>query len=232
MSKSVLIIGPSGAGKSTAIRTLNPETTFIFNALGKDLPWKGSAKQYTFWDKINNPKGNMLKTSSSQVILQWLDHINKNMPEITDIIIDDNTFVTSLELLRRAKETTWDKYTDIAQNFIAIADKAKSLRDDLIVYVLHHIQIEGDGLIEDKRVRAQSYGKLIDEKLGTIEAQFTLVLKAAKEKTDDTIKYCFYTRDAHSTTKTPMGMYEDETIPNDLAQVRNAIMCYYNNENC
>lgn len=230
MSKAVLIIGPSGAGKSTSIRTLNPETTFIFNCLAKDLPWKGSAKQYTYWDKENNPKGNALKTNKSRTIITWLDHIDKNMPHIKDIIIDDNTFLTSLELLSRSKETTWDKFTDVAQNLIDIANKSKQLREDLNVYVLHHTQQSGDGILEEVQTRAMSYGKLVDEKLGTIEAQFTIVLRAAKEKDKDNIRYCFYVNDANSSAKSPDGMFADNTIPNDLALVRHAIDCYYNND--
>ena len=232
MSRTVFIIGPSGSGKSSAGRTLNPEDTFIVNSLAKDLPWKGSAKQYTYWSK-ENPKGNMIKSSHAGVILKWLDFIDKNesMQHIKNIIIDDNTFITALELQRRRKETSWDKYTDIVQNFLDIADKSKSLRNDIVVYILHHTKVEGDGVIEDKKFSAMSYGKLIDEKLGSQEAQFTITLRAAKEKDGDNIKYVFYTKDADSTAKTPLGMFEESTIPNDLAFVRSAIECYYD-ENC
>lgn len=227
MSKAVLIIGPSGAGKSTSIRTLPPEETFIFNSLAKDLPWKGSAKQYSYWHKENNPKGNMVKTTSSDVILQWLEIISSKLPKIKNIIIDDNTFLTSLELLKRSDETSWNKFTDVAKNLINIAEKAKHLRDDLVVYILHHVQTEGDGILEEKQVRAMSYGKLVDEKLGTLEAQFSIVLRASKEKIEDQLQYGFYTKDASSTAKTPDGMFESNFIPNDLLFVRKAIECYY-----
>ena len=231
MSRAIFYIGPSGSGKTTAARTLNPKSTFVFNALGKDLPWKGSAKQYKYWSK-ENTTGNMLKTSNPHTVLTWLDHIDKKLPHVTDIVIDDNTFITSLELLRRQKETSWDKFTDIAQNFIAIAEKCKTMRDDLIVHILHHTQVEGDGILDDKTYRAMSYGKLIDEKLGTQEAQFTIVLRAAKLKKDTGIEYVFYTSDPDSTAKAPMGMFEQETIPNDMDAVSKIVRCYYDEEGC
>lgn len=231
MSRSVLYIGPSGGGKTSSVRTLEPKTTFIFNALGKELPWKGSAKQYTYWDKDKNPDGNMVKTSHATTVLRWLTHISEKMPHIKDVVIDDNTFITSLELLRRTKETTWDKFNDIAQNFIDIAMKSKELREDLVIHLLHHTQSEGDGILENKTFRAQSYGKLIDEKLGSIEGQFTMVLRAAKEKAEDGISYLFYTRDIDSTAKTPFGMFDTDTIPNDMALVRKTMDCFYD-ENC
>lgn len=173
----------------------------------------------------------MTHTHDSNLVIKWMKAISDNMPHIKNIVIDDNTFLTSMELLRRAKESTWDKFTDVAQNLITIASTSKNLREDIIVYVMHHTQSEGDGLLEDKHLRAMSYGKLIDEKMGTLEAQFTIVLRAAKEKQDNHINYMFYTRDANSTAKTPIGMFEEETIPNDLALVREKIECYYNG-NC
>lgn len=225
MSRSVFYIGPSGAGKSSAARTLNPKTTFYFNCLGKDLPWRGSAKQYVPWNQ-ETKEGNMVNTSNSQVIVKWLDYIDKNLPHIKDIVIDDNTFLTILELQRRKAEG-WEKYDAVVQNFLDISAKSKSLRDDIVVHILHHTQLEGDGILEDKRYKAISFGKFTDEKLGGQEAQFTIVLRAAKEKQDNKIEYVFYTRDANSTAKTPFEMFADERIPNDMALVRHTMNCYY-----
>lgn len=228
MSKSVFYIGPSGAGKSSAARTLNPKTTFIFNCLGKELPWRGSAKQYSAWNQ-ETKEGNLVTTSNAQVVLKWLDYIDKNMPHIKDIVIDDNTFLTIMELQRRKSEG-WEKYDSVVDNFLTLASKAKSLRDDIVVHILHHTSIEGDGLLEEKKFKAISFGKFTDEKLGGQEAQFTVVLRAAKEKNNDKIEYVFYTRDANSSAKTPFEMFADEKIPNDLALVRQTLDCYYSGD--
>lgn len=232
MSKSIFYIGKSGSGKTSAIRTLDPKSTFIFNAIAKELPWRGSGKQYTYWDKDKNPSGNMIKTSHAKTILQWMKHISDKMPHIIDVVIDDNTFVTSLELQRRSNETSWEKFNDIAQNFIDIAMLSKELREDLVFHILHHTMTSGDGILENKETRAQSFGKLIDEKLGTQEAQFSIVLKAEKEVNGDKIDYVFYTRDANSTAKTPFEMFDTDKIPNDLALVSKTVRCYYDESDC
>ncbi len=229
MSKSIFYIGPSGAGKTSAIRTLEPKETFIFNALAKELPWRGSAKQYTYWDKEKNPNGNMIKSSSAPEIIRWMKHISANVPHVKEIVIDDNTFVTSLELQRR-KDESWSKYDVIVQNFLDLAEASKGLRDDINVHILHHTQVVGDGILEDKTFKAMSYGKFLDEKLGTQEAQFTIVLRAAKEVDGKDINYVFYTKDAGSTAKTPFEMFEDDKIPNDLALVSRTIRCYYEDD--
>jgi len=240
MAKTAFYIGPSGSGKTSSIRTMNPETTVIINAIGKDLPWRGSAKQYqlikTKGEKPNVEweSGNMVINSHAKAVLAWLSFINDKMPHITDVVIDDNTFITSLELLRRKDEKSFDKFNDIADNFINIATKAKTMRDDIVVHLLHHTRVDGDGILEDKQVRAASFGKFVDNNLQTQEAQFTIVFRAEKEvdSSSKNINYVFYTRDASSTTKTPFGMFEEEKIPNDMKYVSDTIRCYYSEENC
>lgn len=232
MSEVILVMGPSGAGKSTSIRNLDPKETFIINSLGKNLPFKGSAKLYTVWDKEKNPKGNMIKSSNSQIAIKWLDHIDKNMPHIKNVVIEDNTHQSSMEYIRRIKEGSWDKFNDIASNMVNLIERSKSMRDDLTVFILHHTKEVGDGLVEDKQTKAMTLGKLVDEKMSSYESFFTVVLLAKKKKVDSGIEYVFLTNDADSTAKSPMGMFAGEEIPNDLLIVKDAIRCYYNEEGC
>lgn len=231
MSRVALVLGEAGAGKSSAIRSLNPKETFVINSLGKDLPFKGSAKAYTYYNKESNPNGNMVRTTSGAAVIQWLNFINQKMPNIKVVVIDDNTHQSSMEYIRRIHESTWDKWNDIAANMVGIVQAAGALRDDLTVYFLHHVVMEGDGLIEEKKIKAQTLGKLVDQKLSSYESFFTIVLLACKAKnSEEQIEYFFLTQDANSTVKTPMGMFESERIPNDLNVVNNAIKAYYDEE--
>lgn len=232
MAEVVLIMGPSGSGKSTSIRTLNPSETFVINTLGKRLPFRGSNKLYTTWNKETNPDGNMVKTSNSHNTLKWLDFIDKNHPAIKNVVIEDNTHQSSMEYIRRIGEGGWNKFNDIAANMVSIVERAKNMRDDITVFILHHTKEDGDGILEDKLTKAMTLGKMIDEKMSSYEAFFTIVLLARKKKDESTINYVFLTQDANSTAKTPMGMFEDAEIPNDLAMVKSAITCYYDEQDC
>lgn len=233
MAEVVLIMGESGSGKSTSIRTLNPSETFIFNVLGKSLPFRGSNKNYTLYNKETNPTGNIVKINNSKNLIKWLEYINDNMPHVKNVVIEDNTHLSSLEYIGRIREHGWDKFNDIAYNMVTVVNKCKSLRDDIVVFVIHHIKETGDGIIEDKGYKAMTLGKLVEEKMSSYESFFTIVLLAkAKNMDDGTIDYVFLTQDAKSTTKSPMGMFEQKEIPNDLALVRHSIECYLNDENC
>lgn len=231
MGKSVLVIGPSGSGKSTAIRNLNPQKTNVISALGKGLPFKGSGKNYTKFNKETG-EGNLFVTSSTQAIIKIIKWINTERKMVTTVIVDDSTFLPAKELDRRRGEQGYNKFNDIAHDFLEISELANNLRPDLNIYFLHHTKTDGDGVLEEKKVRAQSFGKMIDEKLASIEAQFEIVLLSEKivEQDGKTISYRFKTRDANSTAKSPMGMFEDEYIDNDLNLVNNTIACYYEDD--
>jgi len=232
-SRSILVLGKSGSGKSTSLRNLNPKTTVLFSPLGKRLPFKGSDKNYTVYNKEKNPNGNVIVTSESKKINSWLKYISSDLTHIKTVVIDDSVFLAAKELDRRKDEKGYDKFSDIAHDFLVLSETANTLRDDLTIYFMYHVTTEGDGILEAKTTKALSYGKMIDEKLASIEAQFELVFLAEKivDPVANTISYKFKTRDAYSTVKTPIGMFDEERIDNDLNFINEAMRCYYE-DNC
>ena len=233
MGKAILVIGESKVGKSTSLRNLDPKKTMLFSVLGKGLPFQSSAKKYTLWNKDTNPEGNVLNTSSAKLITQWLKHINDKMLNINTCVIDDSTFLSAKELDRRRDENGYQKFNDIAHDFLMISEVANTLREDLNVYFMYHIESQGDGILEPKKIRAMSHGKMISEKLCSVEAQFEIVFLACKlVDKDNNLSYKFKTRDANSTCGTPMNMFEDEFIDNDLNAINDVIKCYYHEADC
>ena len=236
MAHSVLIIGSSGSGKSTSIgqipelgiEGLNPKETIILNALGKELPFRGSKRDYPTWDKDNKPDGNMIITSKPKQVLDWIIYINKSRPDIKNIILDDNTHNSSMEYTRRISEKNYDKFNDISFYMASTASIVKEFRDDLCIFFLHHSREVGDGIIDVKRTEAMTIGKLVDDKLSGYESFFTVVLRAVKTVEDEKIKYNFLTQDAFSSAKTPIGMFSEVAIPNDLGYVKRKMEEYYN----
>ena len=74
-----------------------------------------------------------------------------------------------------------------------------------------------------QRQRLSPLNAILYEKI-TIEGLFTIVMKAIKRDK----KYLFTTQnDSYDTVKTPMGMFDAETIDNDLSYVTQTIKSYY-----
>jgi len=212
------------------IEGLDPKKTIIISALGKELPFRGSKRDYTIWHQEKNPNGNMIVTSSPKEVERWLKWVNTHRPEIENVVLDDNTHNFSMEYMRRIGEKTFDKFNDIGYYMSAIASGVKGFRDNLFIFFLHHTRETGDGLLESKQTSAMTIGKLVDEKLSGYESFFTVVLRATKTIEDEQIKYHFLTQDAYSTAKSPIGMFTETVIPNDLGLVKSCMEKYYSGE--
>ena len=226
MAQSVLIIADSGTGKSTSMRNLDPKETFIINIANKPLPFKGWKKNYTNISK-DNPKGNMTSASSAAGIIKAIQHVNDKMPHVTNLIIDDWQYMSSFEYFDRASEKGYDKFTQIAASLAQVAKMPKDLRDDLYVFFLTHSE-ESTDVNGHRKVKAKTIGKMIDNTL-TLEGLFSIVLFGRVKKTEDALEYGFDTvNNGENTCKSPMGMFKDSFIDNDLQLVKDCIIKYEN----
>jgi hypothetical protein len=227
MAQSALVIAESGSGKSTSIRTLNPTETFIINIANKPLPFKGWKSMYTLISK-ENPNGNITNASTAPGIMKAMKHVNDNMPHIKTIVVDDWQYMSSFEYFDKALEKGYDKFTQIATNLAQVAKMPKDFREDLTVFFLTHAE-ESTDVHGHRRVKAKTVGKMIDNSL-TLEGLFSIVLFARIiKKEDGTLAYVFETQNnGENTCKSPMGMFEQPMIGNDLEYVRQAILKYEN----
>lgn len=96
MAELGAIVGKSSSGKSTSLRNLDPTKTFVINVANKPLPFKGYKKWYTQLTKDEDTKkfvGNLYNTSNVEKIAQILKVIDKTMPHIEQVIIDDSQYL-------------------------------------------------------------------------------------------------------------------------------------------
>ena len=231
MAELGAIVGESGSGKSTSIRNLDPTKTFIVNVARKALPFRGSKKNYkeiVMNPETNKYEGNLYNTSSVDKIAQVLKVVDKTMPHIKYVIIDDSQYLMSFEAMDRAQEKSYEKFTQIAQHFYSVLKGAMDMRDDLKVFILTHSENTGDVL--NPYFKIKTVGKMIDNMI-TVEGLFTYVLFTQRVKDDDgNMQYKFVTQsDGTTTAKTPLGCFGDMLIDNDLAFVFDSID-KYNNE--
>ena len=217
MGNKILVLGDSGSGKSTATRNLDPKSTFYVNVIGKPLPFKGWKSKYVSGK-------NLVSTHNAEEVIRTIKGVSEKMPEIKVIIVDDAQYIMSYEFMARAKERGFDKFTEIAQNMFNVLKAPDTTREDLTtIYLSHSDDVSANGYTKTKM---KTIGKMLDDKI-TIEGMFTVVLLAYPVKEEKKMRYVFVTQSNGTTTaKSPMGMFEDIIVENDLSMVLQKIKEY------
>lgn len=202
------IMGESGSGKTTAMRNLDPKTTFYIDCDKKGLSWKGWKAQY------NKENVNYFKTDKQSSVLQLLHGINENEDKkhIKTVVVDTINGIMVADEMRRSKEKGYDKWLDLACAIYDIVDYALTVRDDLNVIFVAHTQTDHDET-GYTFTRIKTSGKKLDKI--TLESKFPVVLLA---KVIDG-KHVFETKANNSTAKTPLGAFDSNYIDNDISKV-------------
>ena len=194
-----MIYGQSGTGKSTSLRNFTNDEVAVINISGKPLPFRS---KLTTYDTDNYAK---ISSALSKI-------------ERKSIVIDDATYLMVNEFMRTAKVAGYQKYTDMAVNFNSLVAQASQLANDKIVYFLGHSDLKDDGTEHFKTI-----GKMLDNYV-TVEGKFTIVLKTVVQDG----KYYFSTHNSgQDTVKSPLGMFDDNYVDNDLKAVDTIIREYY-----
>lgn len=205
MGLPVLIIGKSGSGKSTALRNcVNDSNWNLVNVLGKPLPFKGKVPQVV--------------TDDYEQVKRCL---TSSMAK--SLVVDDAGYLITNYFMRNHSSkgqgnAIFSMYNTLADNFWKLVEYIKHLPEDKIVYIIMHEDTDDFGNVKPKTI-----GKLLDEKI-CLEGMFTIVLRCIQENG----KHLFITQaEGGAVSKSPMGMFEDLEIPNDLVYVDETIREYY-----
>lgn len=210
MGNAILVLGESGSGKTFSIRNLDPKSTVICQVEKQRLPFREKFPMILKNATYANTASLFKAVASGE------------RPEIKRIILNDSQYYLVNEFFDRAGEKGYDKFTSIALNFRNLIHYVNvCLPEDITVYFLHHTQIDDFG-----RVKAKTIGKMLDEKL-TVEGCFDIVLMTHHDQDG----WWFRTHTGgNDPVKTPIDMFSDDLIPNDLAIVDKTVREYYGME--
>lgn len=210
MGIGVLIIGKSGSGKSASLRNFKKEDVGIINVISKPLPFENK---------------NGLITVNTDNYASVFDLLEKSKAK--SIVIDDAGYLISNQFMRKHSNVgngnaVYNLYNDLADNYWQVTEKIKQLPDNKIVYIMMHIERNDFGDIKPKTI-----GKLLDDKI-CLEGLFSIVLRSKKVDQN----YYFFTQSTENdVAKSPMGMFNDLFIDNDLKFVDDRIREFYKLKN-
>ena len=202
MGIAVLILGESGSGKSASMRNFKKEDVGILNVASKPLPFRNTNGLVT----VNKATYSMIKGAVTS-------------PNRLSYVIDDAQYLMAFESFDKANIAGYTKFTEMAKNY---EEMLRTIQEDTspdtIVYVMQHIDTDESG-----KVKAKTLGKMLDQQL-TIEGLFSIVLLA---KADERRHYFVTQSDGTNPCKSPMGMFDEVEIDNDLKMVDDTIREYY-----
>lgn len=198
MGVLVMVLGASGSGKSTSLMKLADKQVDVFCATSKRLPFRTP-----------------LETHTNAGYREIYEALKAN--KYKAYVIDDSTYLMQLDNFRHAKEKGYDKFTTMALSFQTLLQAAMDTDSDTVVYFLHHPQFGETGNLS----KPQTIGKMLDNQL-CVEGLFDIILECGLENN----QHVFWTNE-HGISKTPICMFEQHTIPNDLDAVDTTIREYW-----
>ena len=198
-SVPVLLIGKSGSGKSASLRNFKKEEVAIANVLGKPLPFKSN---------LDAPK-----VDDYNIILKAIQNTDKKV-----IVIDDANYLITNEFMNKSSVKGFDKYNEMGNNFFNLINGIKNIEGGKTVYLIMHEDTDDEGNVKPKTI-----GKLLDDKVN-IQGMFTICLRSMF----DNGNYIFRLKtNGQDCVKTPIGLFEEEQMENDLKLVDEKIREYY-----
>lgn len=201
MAKLVLIIAQSGTGKSSSMRNLKKGEAAVILCSGKELPFKSDLP--TLVPRDYNQVVEAIQSADTPIV-----------------VVDDANYLMSFEEMARVNEAGYGKFTQMAANMFRVFKTIIDKPGDQIYYVMAHAEGREDGLLKFK-----TSGKMLSDKI-VLEGLTNIVLTT--EIVDG--EFVFKTRTDGTGVKSPIGMFSESTMPNDLKLVDKAVRGFYKPE--
>lgn len=199
-ARLVFILGDSGSGKSTSLRNLTKQEVDVISVTGKELPFRTDIKVY--------------HPHSYEHVINAVAAANKPI-----VVIDDANYLMSNYEFSTINETGYNKFSRNAQGMVNVFNSIINKDSDQTFYVLAHTEQTDDG-----KLRFKTTGKMVSEKYGP-SGVTNIVLEASYDDQSD--KFIFKTKADGRGIKSPLGMFSEPTIDNDLKAVNTIITGFY-----
>lgn len=199
MSRLIFVLGHPGTGKSTSLRNFKKEEIGYISVTGKELPFKTDIKPV------------VAKTAKQVAAL-----ITKSAKPV--IVIDDVNYLFTFQVFGRSQEKDqFQVFRDIGNDFYQLVEAITNKDTDQNIYLFGHIELNDKNLVQLKTA-----GRTIRDNIAP-EGLTNIVFEAV----NDLGEFVFRVKSDGSGVKSPMDMFPDNTIPNDLKVINQQINKYY-----
>lgn len=199
MAQLTFVLGKTGTGKSTSLREFTSKDGIGYiTATGKPLPFKNDIPQYHA--KNYNDLLAAIKQSKAPVM-----------------VLDDFNYYMSFEEFSQANNKGYEKFTQMAVNVVNVIDTITKKEGDQRFYILAHSENNDSG-----DLRLKTTGKMVSDKFVPEGLANQVVESSVLDG-----EFVFKVKTDGTGIKTPMGMFDEPTIPNDLKVLDKAISEFY-----
>ncbi len=199
MARLIFVLGNPGTGKTTSLRNLGKDDVAYITVTGKELPFRSTIKP--------------VPVKTMEEVVKMVDAAKKPI-----VVIDDVNYLFTKEVFGASEKTDkWDVYDKISKDFYKIVQSILNKDTEQNFYLFGHLEDP-----EASTLALKTLGQAT-RKNNNPEGWTNIVFESVVELDE----FVFKVKTDGTGVKSPMEMFEDATIPNDLKLVNEKINAYY-----
>ena len=200
MARLIFVLGNPGTGKSTSLRNLKKDEVSYITVTGKELPFRTDIKPVP------------VKTMD-----QVKQMVVKSKKDI--VVIDDVNYLFTKEVFGASeKEDKWNVYDKISKEFYQIMQTIMNKDTEQNFYLFGHLE-DPDSTVKSLKTLGQA-----TRKNNNPEGWTNIVFESL---VNDVEEFVFRVKTDGKGVKSPMDMFDEPEIENDLKVVNEKINTYY-----
>lgn len=199
MARLIFVLGNPGTGKSTSLRNLKKEDVSYITVTGKELPFRSTIQP--------------VPVKTMEEVYKMVVAAKKPI-----VVIDDVNYLFTKEVFGASEKTDkWDVYDKISKDFYKIVQAILNKDTDQNFYLFGHLEDPNSNTLALKTLGQAT------RKNNNPEGWTNIVF----ESLVDLDEFVFKVKTDGTGVKSPIEMFDEATVPNDLKLVNDKINAYY-----